>query len=198
MQGSPNNLKPKIKRIMTIGIRTNVCEIFLNGWRISQTIWRTQNCLCPHTFLKTQIRNIQRKWYQYQGNIVFTLTSQKTDIAKYCSSSDITRAPCRSRNGETVPRAEKFGDLITADHKLLNEEGESRNRYSYEWISGKNPRLTKKRDHNYLYTGQLRIFCRTRIVITSQPQLVLNIEIKGSVKLFRRTGNIIRSSDDSK
>ena len=33
----------------------------------------------------------------------------------------MTRAPCRRRTGEAVPRAEKFGDLITADHKVLNE-----------------------------------------------------------------------------
>ena len=40
----------------------------------------------------------------------------------------MTRALCRRRTGEAVPRAEKF-DLITADHKVLNEEGESRNNH---------------------------------------------------------------------
>ena len=38
----------------------------------------------------------------------------------------MTRAPCRRRNEGSVPRAEKFGDVITADDKVLNEEGESR------------------------------------------------------------------------
>ena len=33
----------------------------------------------------------------------------------------ITRAPCRRRNGEAVPRATNFGDLITADHKVLSD-----------------------------------------------------------------------------
>ena len=33
----------------------------------------------------------------------------------------ITSALCRRRTGEAVPRAEKFGDLITADYKVLNE-----------------------------------------------------------------------------
>ena len=33
-----------------------------------------------------------------------------------CKRTKITRAPCRRRNGEAVPRAENFGDLITADH----------------------------------------------------------------------------------
>ena len=41
----------------------------------------------------------------------------------------MTRAPCRRRTGEAVPRAEKFGDLITTDHKVLNEDGESRNNH---------------------------------------------------------------------
>ena len=43
----------------------------------------------------------------------------------------MTRAPCRRRPGEAVPRAEKFGDLITADHKVHNEEGKSRNNHRY-------------------------------------------------------------------
>ena len=38
-----------------------------------------------------------------------------------CKRTKITRATCRRRNGEAVPRAEKFGDLITADHKVLSE-----------------------------------------------------------------------------
>ena len=38
-----------------------------------------------------------------------------------CQRTKITRAPCRRRNGEAVPRAVNFGDLITADHKVLNE-----------------------------------------------------------------------------
>ena len=41
----------------------------------------------------------------------------------------MTRAPCRRRTGEAVPRAEKCGDLITADHKVLNEESESQNNH---------------------------------------------------------------------
>ena len=44
-----------------------------------------------------------------------------------CQRTKITRAPCRRRNGGAVPRAENFGDLITADHKVLSENCESRN-----------------------------------------------------------------------
>ena len=43
----------------------------------------------------------------------------------------ITRAPCRRRKGEAVPRADNFGDLITADHKVLSDNCESRNNHRY-------------------------------------------------------------------
>ena len=43
-----------------------------------------------------------------------------------CQRTKITRAPCRKRIGGAVPRAENFGDLITADHKVLSEGCESR------------------------------------------------------------------------
>ena len=48
-----------------------------------------------------------------------------------CKRTKITRAPCRRRNGEAVFRAEKFGDLITADHKVLSDNCESRNTHRY-------------------------------------------------------------------
>ena len=40
---------------------------------------------------------------------------RREDLGKHSG----TRAPCRRRNGEAVLRAEKIGDLITADHKVL-------------------------------------------------------------------------------
>ena len=48
-----------------------------------------------------------------------------------CKRTKITRAPCRRRNGETVPRTEIFGDLITADHKVLSDICEFRNNHRY-------------------------------------------------------------------
>ena len=48
-----------------------------------------------------------------------------------CKRTKITRARCRRRNGEAVPRAEQFGDLITADHKVLSDNCESRNNHRY-------------------------------------------------------------------
>ena len=48
-----------------------------------------------------------------------------------CLRTKITRDPFRRRTGEALPRAEKFCDLITADHKVLNEECDSRNDHRY-------------------------------------------------------------------
>ena len=48
-----------------------------------------------------------------------------------CKRTKITRAPCRRRNGEAAPRAANFGDLITADHKVLSDNCESRNNHRY-------------------------------------------------------------------
>ena len=48
-----------------------------------------------------------------------------------CQRTKITGAPCRRRIGGAVHRAEKFGDLITADHKVLSDNCESRNNHRY-------------------------------------------------------------------
>ena len=50
---------------------------------------------------------------------------------EFCQRTKITRAPCRRRNGGAVPRAENFGDLITADHKVLSDNSEFRNNHRY-------------------------------------------------------------------
>ena len=48
-----------------------------------------------------------------------------------CLKTKIVRASCTRRAGTVVPRAERFGDLITVDHKALSEESESRNNHRY-------------------------------------------------------------------
>ena len=61
---------------------------------------------------------------------VYTLFPKDRNC-EICQRTKITRAPCRRRNGGAVPRAENFGDLITADHKVLSEGCESRNNHRY-------------------------------------------------------------------
>ena len=48
-----------------------------------------------------------------------------------CLRTKITRVPCRRRGEGSIPRAEKFGELVTADHKVLSEGSESRNNHRY-------------------------------------------------------------------
>ena len=48
-----------------------------------------------------------------------------------CRRTKITRAACRKRTGTVVLRAEIFGDLIPADHKVLSEGCETRNNHRY-------------------------------------------------------------------
>ena len=48
-----------------------------------------------------------------------------------CLRTKITRASCRKCTGTVVHRAENFGDLTTADHKVLNGKGGSRNNHRY-------------------------------------------------------------------
>ena len=55
----------------------------------------------------------------------------KNRNCEICQRTKITRAPRRRRIGGAVPRAEHFGDLITADHKVLSEGCESRNIHRY-------------------------------------------------------------------
>ena len=57
---------------------------------------------------------------------MFTLISPKIETS-ICEQTKITRAPCRRHNGEAELRAVNFGDLMTADHKVLSDNCESRN-----------------------------------------------------------------------
>ena len=74
-----------------------------------------------------------------------------------CKRTKITRAPCRRYNSGVVPRAENFGDLITADHKVLSDNCESRNNHRYavvvqdlatQWIQAYPPREACKSSWN--------------------------------------------------
>ena len=71
-------------------------------------------------------------------------------ICDICLKTKITRASCRRRAGTVVPRADNFGDLITADHKVLSEGCESRHkpRHKHRYavvVSGYNPTHAKQK-----------------------------------------------------
>ena len=66
-------------------------------------------------------------WSRWKRNVKIWV-----NIVKTCNKrTKITRAPCRRRNGGAVPRADNFGDLITADHTVLSDNCESRNNHRY-------------------------------------------------------------------
>ena len=48
-----------------------------------------------------------------------------------CWRTEITRVPCRRRYARSIPGAEHFGDLITAEHKVLKEGSGSRNNHRF-------------------------------------------------------------------
>ena len=64
-------------------------------------------------------------------NIMFILISLKTEIARSVRGLKSQGPPCRRRNGGAVLCAENLGDLITADHKVLSDNCESRNNHRY-------------------------------------------------------------------
>lgn len=62
---------------------------------------------------------------------IFTHFPQHADC-EICQNNKPTRAACKSkthRKGDALPEPETFGDAITADHKILNEDDESRTQY---------------------------------------------------------------------
>ena len=94
--------------------------------------------MCSHIPLKerSQIRKVMHTHFPKDRNC---------DI---CLRTKSTRVPCRRRDEGSIPRAEKFGDLITADHKVLNEGSESRNSHRYavvaQDLANKNSQETEK------------------------------------------------------
>ena len=121
--------KQIFKRGVTIEPRKTDCETFQNGYRSSQKISKIQECLHPHINLATQIRNVLRRWVARKHSIYSHFRNDRNcEVGKRTKK---TRALCRRRTGNSVPRAEKFGQLITADLKILNEGDESRNNHRY-------------------------------------------------------------------
>ena len=122
------------KCFQTIRTRKIQRKAFLFGCSPSQLIWRTWRCMCPHIPLKerTQIRKVRlQKWRHNNGSTAFILTSPKDRNCDVCLRSKIARVPCRRGDNGSIPWAEKFGDLITAEHKIVNEGSESRNNHRF-------------------------------------------------------------------
>ena len=78
----------------------------------------------------TQLRRHDlRKWHP--GSTAFFTHFPKDRSCEVCLRTKMTRAHYRRRTGEAALRAEKFGDMITADQEVLGEEGESGNNHRH-------------------------------------------------------------------
>ena len=100
-----------------------------NGWRSLQIILKMQRCLHPHTFLTTQIRNVLQKCSS--RSTIFWRASHRTVIAKYADKPRGQGLLLQKTHFRSSTSSRKIGDLITADHKVFNEEGESGNNHRY-------------------------------------------------------------------
>ena len=108
-----------------------VRQIFWNGWRSSK-----ENLV--DTKLPASAPTSQESDLEHPA-IVETKSRKHSFFSHFpkdrncdvCLRTKMTRAPCRRRTGGALPRAEKFGDLITADHKVLDEGCESRDNHRY-------------------------------------------------------------------
>ena len=106
-----------------------------NGCKNSGRIWwmmkfHYREALTPSPSHEASLEPITKRREDLGKHNVHT-HFPKDRNCEICKRTKITRAPCRRRKGEAVPRADNFGDLITADHKVLSDNCESRNNHRY-------------------------------------------------------------------
>ena len=119
------------KKKATKNYRVMSCKVRQIGYRSSSMDWLMnvfQNIKTLPILLKNFLWNREQKWHRSDNIFTHFPKDRKCEI---CKRTKITRAPCRRRNGEAVPRAANFGDLKTADHKVLSDNCESRNNHRY-------------------------------------------------------------------
>ena len=123
-------------------LRRNVQDLVADGENsLWKTIWNSEKILWTTEFLNTEyshassshVSSLEPTPTRSAGlgeHSVYTHFT-KGPNCEICQTTKITKGPCRRRIGGAVPRAEIFGDLITADHKVLSDNCESRNNHRY-------------------------------------------------------------------
>ena len=97
----------------------------IGGWRYSRT-WRLSRQFLSWSIFRA---HTQETWeFVWTQCLDLFLWDRSCEI---CKRTKITRAPSRRRNGGAVLRAENFGDLITADHKVFSDNCESWHNHRY-------------------------------------------------------------------
>ena len=77
---------------------------------------------------------LRRRWsikVQHGKTHVFFQIFSRIQIVNYVPTYKVTRAAYRRNSQSHIRRATKFGEVITADHKVFKEEGESRSNHRY-------------------------------------------------------------------
>ena len=130
------NQTPKTNKKETTMERRNPCDSEIPEWlqEFKKFWWMMKfhhrEAITPvliMKFLQSRPQRDVRIWV----STVFILISLKTEIARSVKRTNITKVPCRRRNGEAVPRATNFGDLITADHKIVSDNFASRKNHRH-------------------------------------------------------------------
>ena len=131
--GADHSQKPKtkIKRGMAVERRTTVCESFLSGRRSSHNLEDTELHAPAHISQDSDLERPTKVVSKFRKHSILYSLSKRPKLREVCLRTKMARAPCGRRTGEAPRRAEKFCDLITADHKVLNEGCESRDNHRY-------------------------------------------------------------------
>ena len=111
----------------------NRCVICQNGYKkLRRILWMKVFQLIgthPRVLFVNHLQSREEKLYRV-GTLIYTHFPKDRDCDIYMRTK-ITRPPCRGRIGGAVLRAENFGDLMRADHKVLSDNCESRNNHRY-------------------------------------------------------------------
>ena len=77
--------------------------------------------------LVNQLQSREEKWYR--ANTIFILISRRTETATSAKGPRKQWTLAENALAQPYLEAEHFGDLITADHKVLSDNCESRNNH---------------------------------------------------------------------
>ena len=106
------------------------CETSQRGFRSSQHIEGTEVPAIGHISHDSDSERPTKVALKKRS---FSIHFPKDRNCEVCLRTKMTRAPCRkrARAGNQVLWADELGDMITADHKVLIEGGDSGNNHRY-------------------------------------------------------------------
>ena len=113
--------------------KTRIVPTYRSGCKNSERIlWMTES-LNGETHTRVLLMNYLQKPMRSVdlGKHSVETHFPKDRNGEICQRTNITRAPCRRRIDRGRISCRKFGDLITADHKVLSGGCESRNNHRY-------------------------------------------------------------------